>query len=56
MRRLKNLIIFLNKKKWLRSIESNFKPIQKMVDDIKDFERAKKLPKTWSGRNKNTFN
>ncbi|RIB07518.1 hypothetical protein C2G38_2214180 [Gigaspora rosea] len=42
-------------KKWLRGIELNFKPIQKMVNGIKDFERAKKLSKTWSGLNKNTF-
>ncbi|RIB11589.1 hypothetical protein C2G38_2042547 [Gigaspora rosea] len=28
---------------------------EKMVDGIKDFERAKKLSKTWIGLNKNTF-
>ncbi|KAF0408013.1 hypothetical protein F8M41_008655 [Gigaspora margarita] len=30
-------------REWLKNIESSFKPIQKMVDDIKNLKQAKEL-------------
>ncbi|CAG8730206.1 6366_t:CDS:2, partial [Ambispora leptoticha] len=41
--------------KWLDSVEKNFNPIKKMVEDLEKFENAKTARNTWNGRNSNTF-
>ncbi|CAG8744727.1 17598_t:CDS:2, partial [Dentiscutata erythropus] len=44
-----------NPNKWLDSIEKNFEPLRKLVEDCKRFERQTHIPNTWKNRNNNTF-
>ncbi|CAG8847906.1 11316_t:CDS:2, partial [Gigaspora margarita] len=36
--------------KWLDSIEKNFEPLRKLVEDCKHFERKNSIPNTWKNR------
>ncbi|CAG8703049.1 9550_t:CDS:2, partial [Scutellospora calospora] len=36
-----------NPNKWLDSIEKNFEPLRKLVEDCKQFERQNHIPNTW---------
>ncbi|RIB12298.1 hypothetical protein C2G38_2201005 [Gigaspora rosea] len=47
----KNHPLFYSKKKWIDSVEKNFNPVRKMVEDLEKFENAKTARKIWNGRN-----
>ncbi|CAG8771000.1 4395_t:CDS:1, partial [Dentiscutata erythropus] len=42
-----------NGNKWLDSIDKNFNPICKFIEDCDKFKKQEHIPKTWKDRNYN---
>ncbi|RGB26960.1 hypothetical protein C1646_674366 [Rhizophagus diaphanus] len=43
------------RKKWIENISSNFIPLERMVQQIKEYKCQFTMPRTWKGKTKNTF-